>query len=242
MNRQSSPALRHMTDLIGQWEQKNDQRVIFLLCYAMMTGNMLDGMEEGRFKDAEWVDRLLSHFADYYLQALEKYEDPDLQTSAVWQYAHTVARSGEALALQNLILGVNAHINYDLVLATANMLEPEWSQLDEAGREARYEDYCQVNDIIGETIDKVQDLVLERFDPRLDILDKLLGPVDELLTSRLISHWRSDVWKNALQMVSMTTVDEREKLRQEIETTSMQRAKFIMHGPESMLKKSLFDV
>ncbi len=242
MNRQSSPALLRMNDLIRQWENNNDQRVIFLLCYAMMTQNMLDGLAEGRFIDAEWVDRLLSHFADYYFQALEKYEDTEFQTSAVWQYAHAIAQDGEALALQNLILGVNAHINYDLVLATADMLEPEWSQLDEAGREARYEDYCQVNHIIGETINNVQDLVLERFDPRLDILDKLLGPVDELLTSRLISHWRSDVWKNALQMVQLTSMDERERLRQEIETTSMQRAEFIMHGPESVLKKSLFDV
>jgi len=50
------------------------------------------------------------------------------------------SQGGEALTVQNLILGVNAHINYDLVLATADMLEPEWSQLDEERRQARHDD------------------------------------------------------------------------------------------------------
>jgi hypothetical protein len=81
----------------------------------MMTQNLLDALEEGRFQDADWVDELLSHFAGYYFQSLVKYEYPDIQTSAVWEYAHTVARDGDAMAIQNLILGVNAHINYDLV-------------------------------------------------------------------------------------------------------------------------------
>lgn len=237
-----SPALLRMTALASQWEQEDDHRAIFLQCYAMMTRNMLDALEEGRFQNTDWVDQLLSHFAGYYFQSLEAYENPDLQTSAVWQYAHTVALDGEAMAIQNLIMGVNAHINYDLVLATADILDPEWSRLDEASRQERYEDYCLVNDIIGETIDNVQDLVLERIDPRLDILDKLLGPVDELLTSHLIRQWRGTVWENALRMVELTTLEEREKLRLQIETVSIQRADFIMHGPELALKRTLFDV
>jgi hypothetical protein len=237
-----SPALLRMTALASQWEQEDDRRAIFLQCYAMMTRNMLDALEKGRFQDADWVDRLLSHFAEYYFQSLETYEDPDLRTSAVWQHAHSVAIDSDAMAIQNLILGVNAHINYDLVLATADILDPEWSRLDEASRQDRYEDYCLVNDIIGETTDNVQDLVLERIDPRLDVLDKLLGPVDELLTSHLIKHWRGEVWENALRMVEMTTLDEREQLRLHIETASIQRADFIMHGPELEMKRTLFDV
>ena len=105
------PALRRMTTLANQWEQENDQRSIFLQCYSMMTHNIFDALKEGRFQDADWVHQLLSHFAGYYFQSLEAYEDPDRQTSAVWQHAHAVALKGDALAIQNLILGVNAHIN-----------------------------------------------------------------------------------------------------------------------------------
>lgn len=136
------------------------------------------------------------------------------------------------MVIQNLILGVNAHINYDLVLAMVDMLDSEWPRLDEAVRQERYEDYCLVNDIIGETIDNVQDLVLERYDPRLDIIDKLLGPLDELLTSSLIRQWRGEVWENALRMLELTSVDERERLRIDIEAASIRKADFIMHGPD----------
>lgn len=147
-------------------------------------------------------------------------------------YAHTVALDGDAIAVQNQLLEVNAHINYDLVLALADILEPEWLRLDEVSQQECYKDYCLVNDIIGETIDNVQDLVLERYDSRLDIVDKLLGPVDELLTAHMIRQWRGEVWENALRMVELATFDERERLRMQIETVSIERADFIMHGPD----------
>lgn len=82
----------------------------------------------------------------------------------------------------------------------------------------------------------MQDQVLERIDPELDILDKLLWPFDELLTSHLIRHWRGDVWEDAVRMVGLTTVEEREELRRQVERISIQRAEFILHGPQSAIK------
>jgi hypothetical protein len=139
---------------------------------------------------------------------------------------------GDAMSVQNLLLGVNAHINYDLVLAVADLLDPEWSILDEERLQSRYEDYCMVNDIIGETIDSVQDQVLEPHDPILDIIDKLLGPVDELLIRHMIVEWRGDVWNNAIRMVDLDSPQERATLRQQIERASIQRADLFMHGPQ----------
>jgi len=59
--------------------------------------------------------------------------------------------------LQNLLLGVNAHVNYDLTFAVVDLLAPEWAGLSEAERRARYEDFCQVNRIIAETVDEVHE-------------------------------------------------------------------------------------
>ena len=232
MEHNQSPALLTMTALVHQWEQENDQRAIFLQCYSMMTQNMLDALDQGRFHDSDWVGNLLNHFAGYYFKSLEAYESPDLQTAAVWHYAHNAAQEADAMAVQNLMLGVNAHINYDLVLALVDLLDSEWPRLDEIVREARYEDYCLVNDIIGETIDNVQDLVLERYEPILDIVDKLLGPLDELLTSHLIRQWRGEVWENAMRMLELSTSDERERLRIDIEASSLKKANIILHGPD----------
>jgi hypothetical protein len=66
-----------------------------------------------------------------------------------------------------LLLGVNAHINYDLVLTLVDLLEPEWKQLSAEQCQQRHSDYCHVNEIISLTIDIVQDDVLERSIPTI---------------------------------------------------------------------------
>ena len=66
-------------------------------------------------------------------------------------------------------------------------------------RVQRHADHELVNRIIGETVDAVQDQIIDRHSPWFDFVDKLLGPVDEWLTSRLISHWREEVWDNAVR-------------------------------------------
>ena len=134
---------------------------------------------------------------------------------AVWRCAHDAARRSNTPAISLLLLGVNAHINYDLVLAVADLLEPEWPSLSDEERRARYEDYCRVNDIIGRTIDSVQDGILEKREPIMALVDTLFGPVDEWLVSRGITEWREEVWGHAVRRVETTGDAQREVLRQE---------------------------
>jgi len=187
-----------MQSLIDEWEVSADRRRFFLTCYRMMTANMLAAIERKEFDDPAWVDYLLNHFAGYYFTALEAYERDPGSTCRVWQLAHNLARSPGALALQLLLVGVNAHINYDLVLTLADMLKPEWESLSAEQRASRYADFCRVNDVIAQTIDAVQDQVLEPAMPVMNWIDVLFGPVDEILISRLITAWRESVWRNAV--------------------------------------------
>jgi hypothetical protein len=57
----------------------------------------------------------------------------------------------------------------------------------------------------------------DRHSPWFDFVDRLLGPADEWLTSRLISHWREEVWNYTVRYLELTTPEEREVLRQHIE-------------------------
>jgi hypothetical protein len=223
-----SQALARMKLLADRWRSESDPRAVFLQCYSMMTENMLTALDEGRFYDASWVTNLLTHFAEYYFEALEAFEDPDRDTTTVWNIAHSTALAGQSFSVQNLLLGVNAHINYDLVLAVADLLRPEWSHISEAKIQYRFEDYCLVNSIIGETIDEVQDQILEPQDPILDLVDKLLGPVDELLIGHIITEWRADVWDNAVDLLNLETAEERETLRESIEQASLHKARIIL--------------
>jgi hypothetical protein len=213
--------LLQMNNHVQQWEAAHDRRSIFLGCYALMTGNMLDALETGRFADNDWVARLLDRFAAYYFDALDLYEAHRPDTPHVWKLAHDAAQREHVMTVQHLLIGVNAHINYDLVFAVAELLLPEWHALDAEQREQRHADYNLVNAIIGETIDRVQDQILEVRSPWLDVIDKLMGPVDEWLISEVIAHWRDDVWRQAMRYVESTTPEEREALRHHIEAEAL---------------------
>jgi hypothetical protein len=226
LNHQS--VIQRMQAQVSAWEETADRRTIFLSCYMLMTGNMLKALDGGEFIDARWVDELLHHFADYYFEALDLYEQDRQTAPPVWQLAFNATHAPQTLVLQNLILGVNAHINYDLVLTLVDMLEPEWMDLSEKRRKDRYADHCQVNDIIGRTIDAVQDQIVEQAEPTMNIIDVALGPVDEWLTSRLISHWREQVWQNALRLVKTPDPGLRERVRLQIEATALERAEAVL--------------
>ncbi len=209
--------LARMTALVDQWEAAQDRRAIFLGCYRLMTRNMLDAIEADRFHDAAWVSDLLHCFSDYYFHALDLYEQASQATPQVWKLAHDATRDAEVTTLQHLLLGVNAHINFDLVFALYDQLAPEWDSLSAEQRAQRHADHEMVNRIIGETVDAVQDQVIDRHAPWFKVIDVLLGPTDEWLTSHLISHWREEVWEHTMHYLELTTLEERAALRQHIE-------------------------
>jgi hypothetical protein len=214
---QPDPVMRRMQSLIDQWEASGDHRVVFLRCYQLMTSNMLAAIDQQEFHDSSWVGRLLHHFANYYFTALDAYDTDSTTAPIVWQLAFNAASHPGTLALQNLLLGVNAHINYDLALALVDILDTEWGDLPESQRTLRYEDHCHVNRVIGRTIDAVQDQVLEPAMPIIDIFDKLMGPVDEILISRLLTHWRESVWHNAIRLLDAREAGKRTHLIKQFE-------------------------
>lgn len=223
-----TPVLDRMGTLIARWEPSGDRRAIFLGCYRLMTANMLTALQAGEFHDARWVRALLERFADYYFDALAAYEQSHAAAPAIWRLTHDAARDRATLTLQNLMLGVNAHICYDLVLTLVDLLEPEWAGLDRAWRDRRRADHRRVNHVIARTVDAVQDTVVERFSPRLDLLDQALGPVDEWLASQLIRHWREGVWSSAVQMLETPDRAARESLRVDVERIALRRADAIL--------------
>jgi hypothetical protein len=212
-----------MQAYIDDWEKAGDRRLIFLSCYELMTRNMLAALDAGDFEDNAWVNALLERFAGYYFTALEAY-DREETVPVVWKLAFTAAQRPMSHVLQDLMLGINAHISYDLVFALADMLIPEWPNLSPEQRLSRYHDHFHVNEVINHTINSVQDQVVDRFSPGMRLVDKLMGPVDEWMTAWFISDWREEVWKNANLLVESSDEMDREALRKKVEEHSVERA------------------
>lgn len=215
--------LTRMFSQADVWEKNGDQRYIFQRCYGMMSSNMAAAIENGRFTDARWVNELMLRFADYYFDALDLYEKDRALSPPVWRQAHDAAREKHLHILQHLLLGINAHINYDLPLVLYERLCTEWPMLAEEGRRVRHDDHETVNRIIAETIDSVQDTVIEPRAPFMAVVDRLMGRMDEWLLSQLIAGWRADVWRVALDLLAAGSPGQRETIRQAQEKKVLER-------------------
>jgi len=219
--------VHEMDTIVCSWEKAGDHRATFLRCYMMMTVNTRAAIDTSEFRDPPWVDRLLHRFADYYFEALNAYENDADTTPRVWRLAHEAARHDQVWALQNLLLGVNAHINFDLVLTLEELLRDQWPTINDAKRSQRHEDYLHVNAIIARTIDAVQDEILKPDMPLMGVLDTLMGPVDEFFISRFIIRWRDRVWSRAVALLDAQSAEERDWMLLQLEEHVMTIAQAI---------------
>ncbi len=222
----TDPILVKMDQYLKQWKSSKDSRCVFLNCYHLMSMNMVSAIIRKEFHDTHWVDKLLHSFANYYFDSLACYDCGDL-TPKVWDSAHKATKDTSLSELQLLMLGVNAHINYDLVLALYDLLKPEWNALSETQRIRRYEDHHHVNRVIARTIDRVQDEILEPLNPKLKWVDVLMGRMDEYLISRLITSWREDVWENTQELLKIENAEDQKLFRLQLEESVLKRANTI---------------
>lgn len=219
--------LHRMATCCHDWQCAGDRRHIFLQCYRMMSANMAEAIGRGEFNDPDWVSRLLVRFSEYYFDALDKYETDPASAPSVWRQVHDASRDSRLHVLQHLLLGVNAHINYDLSLSLYDCLCDSWSDADGECRRKRFADHEKVNEVIAATIDAVQDEVVEPHSPVMAVVDRAFGRLDEWMLSRLISGWRADVWQVATGLLDAAGGDARETLRSRQEARVLRRGKLL---------------
>ncbi|MDS0280540.1 DUF5995 family protein [Haloarcula onubensis] len=183
-------------ELLSAFEARDDRRAVFLGIYARMTAAVGRRIKRGAFADPAWVADYLVAFADRYRVAVRAFEAGDADALAEpWSLAFEAAERGDSLVLQDAMLGVNAHINYDLALA-----------LDDVGvgtdRAAKYADHCAIIDVIAGLVDEAQDGLADRDADGLATLDSALGRFDEWLTVTTIDECRDSAWRTAVAMDS----------------------------------------
>jgi hypothetical protein len=85
-----------------------------------------------------------------------------------------------------------------------------------------------VNHVIGQTIDAVQERVIDPISPRIEAMDMLLRPIDDWVASHLIIHWRDKVWQHAVTWLGTQEPTSREGLRKRIEADTLHVSHLIL--------------
>ncbi|MEO1052992.1 MAG: DUF5995 family protein [Bacteroidota bacterium] len=176
-----------------------DARAIFTNAYLEITKSFKALIPSTSFHDRDWVLRLDVEFSKQYFQALKAYDHGE-EVIAAWHTVFEAMYIKRTSVLEELILGMVAHIVNDLPLA----LEQTGSSWHEPKRAS---DFHLANDILMQGINDIQQKTAESFNPLLSWLDKVAKQQDEIFTNYGMRLSRGLAWYNAQRM---TLTEERQ--------------------------------
>lgn len=162
----------------------------FLSTYLRTTQAVGDAVDTGMFVDADWVERWDVGFAELYLHAHDAFVSGDpARVPRPWWLAFTAP--DDLPALRHVLLGINAHVNYDLPQAMLSVISA--ADFDDPSLVAtRRRDHERIDDVLASRV-KAEDDQLG--DPKT-LLDRLLAPLNRLGSKRFLREARDKVWHN----------------------------------------------
>ena len=176
--------------------------VFFPAVYRATTARVKAGIEKGIFVDGARMARFVTAFANRYLAALDAQGGSGPARS--WQVAFDAGARPHTMILQHVLVGMNAHINYDLPLVVIEVANGDKIANIE-------EDFNAINDILVDLLDPVQK-VIDAFSPLLHILDEVGGRRDEELVTFSIRTARTEAWHEATRLADESP-EQRERSR-----------------------------
>jgi hypothetical protein len=201
--------IQYLDRIILEYREQDSRLAYFAAMYRAVTLRVRAAIRAGGFADGERMNRLDTAFANRYFAALASLRAGE-PLARCWRAAFGAEARARTMILQHLLLGMNAHINFDLPIATIAVAPgaalPELKQ-----------DFMLINGILSATLDDVQ-VALGEFSPLLDVLDRIGGRSDEAIVTFSIVHARDEAWHEATRLAdelgprrerSITSLDRR---------------------------------
>lgn len=186
---------------LRQWDAARDNRAAFLRVYAAMTAGVEERRGQGFFLDPAWIERVAVRFGWYYFHALGEWE-AGRRAPPAWAFAFEQAKRRRTFVLQDILLGMNAHINNDLALVVWELLVGEGDAKDRERSIRRRFDHDQINRVLELVIPGVEREVASHYGRGIKPLSWVLGDLDEALTLFGLITYRDKVWQNAQFLVA----------------------------------------
>lgn len=189
--------LRRFEDAHARLAAANDRQQHFCGMYLRSTRAVGEELARGGFADPAWVERWTVAFADLYLEALECWQRGE-PVGSPWQLAFEAGSGVAPLAHQ--LIGLNAHLNYDLPRAVLAVISDE-EFLDEELLGQRRADFEHIDSLVLRRIPEEYQHLRGLGGPmRQELLARLLYPFNLVASRRWLVGARESVWHNALQL------------------------------------------
>ncbi|TML35357.1 MAG: hypothetical protein E6G29_08335 [Actinobacteria bacterium] len=197
-------------------------RAVFTTTYLELTRTLRQTLRKQpnffRYPRYLYIEDAL--FADVYFNTIRAGER-GRPVPPAWQIAFDTARSGQVNAGQDMLLGINAHVQNDMPFVLAAL-----GQRTRSGA-SRKVDHDRVNEILNRAYEPVVEAVARRYDPLISTTNASWSPVDDIAGMELVKTWREGVWRNAERLLNAKTSAERRQVADQIETNAATWARFM---------------
>jgi hypothetical protein len=154
-----------LDSIIAESEKTNNPLGYFAVLYRKVTIKVKEGIETFYFENAERMEKLDIVFAKRYIDAYYAWQQNEA-VSQSWKIAFELAENKKILVFQHFLLGMHAHINFDLGIAAA-----EISTKDNIYNLKN--DFDKINRILSSLVDEVQAGLTAIWPPLKKVLLKL---------------------------------------------------------------------
>jgi hypothetical protein len=167
----------------------------FLDTYLRTTVAVGEAIERGFFEDGRWVEAWDVAFADLYFEAFDADALGGGRVPQPWRLAFDAPR--DLPALRHVLLGINAHINYDLPQALLAVIgDDDFADPDVMGLRRR--DHERIDSVLSARVTAEARRLAAR--SPVPLLDRVLQPVNRRASRRFLRQARKKVWHNALEL------------------------------------------
>lgn len=179
--------INKLDQIIDETIAANNYLGIFAYVYRKTTVKIQESIVEKRFEDNERMEKFDVIFANRYINAYENYKVQQ-PISKSWTSAFEV-KDKPFTIIQHLMMGMNAHISFDLGIAAAEFAPGE--KIDSIEK-----DFMQINNILEEIINEMQDR-LSKVSRLMFLLDWIGKKKDEKIINFGIVKSRQFAWEFA---------------------------------------------
>ena len=199
-----------------------DHRAVFATTYLELTKELRRVLREQpdfvRYPKYLYVEDAL--FANVYFKAIRDARRGKPVPEA-WQIAFDAAKSKDLNAAQDMLLGINAHVQNDMPFVLAAL------GLRTRKGDSRKPDHDAINEVLDRSYENVVHAVRDRFDPQVGLTNSDATPLDDVAGLELVKGWRELVWRNAERLLNAEDDAERRQVAQQIQDNAANWARGI---------------
>ncbi|MFZ2014708.1 MAG: DUF5995 family protein [Nocardioides sp.] len=193
MNDSVESVVRTMQTRLDGLPPEHAQLREFLATYMRTTSAVGKAVDLGVFDDPEWVEAWDVAFAELYLTALDSHLAGSMP-SRPWRIAFEAP--ADLPALRQVLLGINAHVNYDLPQALLAVITDD-DFADPSVLARRRLDHERIDGVLASRV-AAEDAELSA--KGRTTLDRLLQPLNRLSSKRFLREARQKVWHNTVEL------------------------------------------